>query len=161
AFAVGASPRTRVRSGRAPERRHRRRRCRNRRNRRACGFCRGAESASRGRYPAEQRREREDRMTRTRVDLGERGYDVVVGADAIDELASVLAGRRRAAVVTQAAIPDALVARAGSALERAGVGHETFVMGDGEDNKTLATVDDLCRRFARWGLLRGDAVVAL
>ena len=34
-------------------------------------------------------------------------------------------------------------------------------MGDGEDAKTLATVDDLCRRFAQWGLLRGDAVVAL
>ena len=28
-------------------------------------------------------------------------------------------------------------------------------------HKTLATVDDLCRRFAQWGLLRGDAVVAL
>src|SRR4029079_15576242 len=30
-----------------------------------------------------------------------------------------------------------------------------------EDHKTPATVDDLCRRFAQWGLLRGDAVVAL
>jgi 3-dehydroquinate synthase len=98
---------------------------------------------------------------RTRVDLGERAYDVVVGADAIDELATVLAGRRRAAIVTQDAIPAALAERVGSALERAEVGHETFVMGDGEDNKTLATVDDLCRRFVRWGLLRGDAVVAL
>jgi 3-dehydroquinate synthetase len=27
--------------------------------------------------------------------------------------------------------------------------------------KTLATVDDLCRRLADWGLLRGDAIVAL
>ncbi len=34
-------------------------------------------------------------------------------------------------------------------------------MGDGEDHKTLATVDDLCRGFAQWGLLRGDAVVAV
>ena len=27
--------------------------------------------------------------------------------------------------------------------------------------KTLATVDDLCRRLAAWGLLRNDAIVAL
>ncbi len=34
-------------------------------------------------------------------------------------------------------------------------------MADGEGHKTLATVEDLCRGFARWGLLRGDAVVAV
>jgi 3-dehydroquinate synthase len=98
---------------------------------------------------------------RTRVSLGDRSYDVVVGSDAVDELATVLAGRRRAAIVTQAAIPEALVVRVRDSLGRAGVGHETFLMGDGEDNKTLATVDDLCRRFARCGLLRGDAVIAI
>ncbi len=38
---------------------------------------------------------------------------------------------------------------------------EVFLMGDGEAHKSLATIDDLCRRFARWGLLRGDAVIAL
>src|SRR4029079_9944396 len=30
-----------------------------------------------------------------------------------------------------------------------------------EDAKSLTTVDDLCSRFASWGLLRGDAVLAL
>ena len=34
-------------------------------------------------------------------------------------------------------------------------------MGDGEEAKSLPTVESLCRRFAAWGLLRGDAVVAL
>jgi 3-dehydroquinate synthase len=100
-------------------------------------------------------------MSRVRVDLGERGYDVVVGADAIDEIATVLAGRRRVAIVTQAAVPDPLVAHVNRALERAGVAHESFLMGDGEDSKTLGTVEDLCRRFARSGFLRGDAVIAL
>jgi 5-deoxy-5-amino-3-dehydroquinate synthase len=100
-------------------------------------------------------------MRRIRVDLGERGYDVVVGADAIGDVATMLAGRRRVAIVTQIAVPDGLAARVGDALEHAGVGHESFLMGDGEDSKTLATVDDLCRRLARWGLLRGDAVIAL
>jgi 5-deoxy-5-amino-3-dehydroquinate synthase len=98
---------------------------------------------------------------RIRVDLAERGYDVVVGAGAIGELGPVLEGRRRAALVTQAAIPANIAGEVRAALDRAGVVHETFLMGEGEDHKTLATVDDLCRGFARWGLLRGDAVVAL
>jgi 3-dehydroquinate synthase len=98
---------------------------------------------------------------RTRIDLGPRCYEVVVGTTAIDELATVLAERRRAAIVSQAAIPDGLVARVRATLDAAAVANETFVMGDGEEHKTLATVDDLCRRFARFGLLRGDAVVAL
>jgi 5-deoxy-5-amino-3-dehydroquinate synthase len=98
---------------------------------------------------------------RIRVDLADRGYDVVVGSGAIGELEPALVGRRRVAVVTQAAIPAAIVGEARAALDRAGVVHETFLIGEGEDHKTLATIDDLCRGFARWGLLRGDAVVAL
>jgi 3-dehydroquinate synthase len=98
---------------------------------------------------------------RVRVDLGARGYDVVVGAGAVDELPVVLAGRRRAAVVTQDRVPTEWRERVAAALAGAGVEAAAFVMGDGEDAKSLATVDDLARRFARWGLLRGDAVVAL
>ena len=98
---------------------------------------------------------------RIRVDLGARGYDVVVGAGAVAELAPVLAGRRRAALVTQPSVPAAIIDAASAALDGADVGHETFLMGEGEDHKTLATVDDLCRGFARWGLLRGDVVVAV
>jgi 5-deoxy-5-amino-3-dehydroquinate synthase len=95
------------------------------------------------------------------VDLGERSYDVVVGDGAVAELADVLAGRRRAALVTQPTIPAALADEVRAACDRAGVAHETFLMGDGEDHKTLTTIDDLCRRFAQWGLLRGDVVIAL
>ena len=48
-------------------------------------------------------------LTRIRVDLAARGYDVVVGAGAVAELASVRHDRRRCALVTQAAIPAAIV----------------------------------------------------
>ena len=37
----------------------------------------------------------------------------------------------------------------------------TFLIGDGEAAKYLGTVEDLCRDFARWGLTRGDVVVAV
>jgi 5-deoxy-5-amino-3-dehydroquinate synthase len=98
---------------------------------------------------------------RVHVDLGARGYDVVVGDEAIEELGVVLANRRRVAIVTQANIPTALVDDVRAVLADAAVIAETFLMGDGEDHKNLATIDDLCRRFAKWGLLRNDAVVAL
>ena len=61
----------------------------------------------------------------------------------------------------RAAIPERRSSRRSPLDWRAAVAHETFLIGDGEDHKTLATVDDLCRGFASWGLLRGDAVVAL
>jgi 5-deoxy-5-amino-3-dehydroquinate synthase len=87
------------------------------------------------------------------VALGDRAYDVVVGTGAIRDLAAHLPlGARRAAVVTQEGI--------GIDVDP-GVKHETFVVGDGETAKSLATVEDLCRGFARWGLTRGDVVVAV
>ena len=93
-------------------------------------------------------------MTRTvRVALGERSYDVVVGhgaSGALDDL--VPAGAKRAAVVTQAGI--------GFPLDL-DLRHEVFEIGDGETAKSLATVEDLCRAWSRWGLTRGDVVVAV
>jgi 5-deoxy-5-amino-3-dehydroquinate synthase len=99
--------------------------------------------------------------TGTHVRLADRQYDILIGTGVVDKLGSVLAGRRRAAIITQTGIPVALVDEVRGVLDGAGIGHETFLMGDGEDHKTLATVDELCRRLAHWGLLRGDAIVAL
>jgi 5-deoxy-5-amino-3-dehydroquinate synthase len=42
-----------------------------------------------------------------------------------------------------------------------GVEQATFVIGEGESAKSLATVEDLCRQWSRWGLTRDDAVVAV
>ena len=100
-------------------------------------------------------------MTRVRIDLGARSYDVVVGDDALAELGTVLAGRRRVAIVSQARIDELYGPSTRRALDGAGVMHSTFLMGDGEEHKTLATVLDLSRAFAQLPLLRGDAVVAL
>ncbi len=55
-------------------------------------------------------------------------------------------------MVTQAGIPlDIDPGRPATRLE----------VGDGEAAKTLATVEDLCRGFARIGLTRNDAIVAV
>jgi len=100
-------------------------------------------------------------IRRVPVLLGERAYDIVVGPDALGEAAPIAARFARVAVVSQAAIADRWWPPLAAALDRAGVATELFLMDDGEPAKTLLTVDDLARRFAAWGLLRGDAVVAL
>ena len=87
------------------------------------------------------------------VSLGDRSYEVLVGRGARHRLLEVMPlGVRRAAIVTQADI--------GVAVD-SGVEQSVFLVGDGEAAKDLETVDDLCRRFSRWGLTRGDAVVAV
>src|SRR4051794_16193115 len=87
------------------------------------------------------------------VDLGDRSYDVLVGAGARHRLLEVLpVGVRRAAIVTQENIDIAV---------DAGVEQRVFLMDEGEEAKCLETVEDLCRGFARWGLTRADVVVAV
>ena len=94
------------------------------------------------------------------VALGDRSYDIVVDAS-YDGLADLLRGRRRVAVVTQTVVDDHIGSLVDSALDGAGIAHATFTMGQGEDAKSLATVDSLSRDFSRFGLLRGDVVVAM
>jgi 5-deoxy-5-amino-3-dehydroquinate synthase len=87
------------------------------------------------------------------VPLGDRSYDVLVGHGARHRLLEMLpTGAQRAAVVTQPSIPWTV---------DAGIEQRVFAIGDGEDTKDLGTVEDLCRDFARWGLTRGDVVVAV
>ncbi len=87
------------------------------------------------------------------VPLGERSYDVLVGRGVRSRLPGVLPdGARRAAIVTQAAIPWWV---------DPGIEHETFLVAEGEDAKTLGTIEDLCRRFSRWGLTRSDVVIGV
>ncbi len=92
-------------------------------------------------------------MITVAVPLADRSYNVLVGPGARDALASVLpAGAKRAAIVTQDAVPVEV---------DPGIEFRRFVVGEGEAAKTLATVEDLCRQFAAWGLTRSDVVVSV
>jgi 3-dehydroquinate synthase len=102
-----------------------------------------------------------DRLRTIGVELGPRRYDIVVGSGLFDRAAAALGGRARVAVVSQPAIAQRYAEPLLAALHAGGVAAELFEMGDGEEAKSLTTVESLCRRFAAWGLLRGDAVVAL
>ncbi len=92
-------------------------------------------------------------MITVRVPLGDRSYDVLVGHGARTELPALLPSSvRRAALVTQAGIPIDI---------DPGVPFERFEIGDGEDHKTLATIEHLCRGFAEMGLTRNDVIVGV
>lgn len=92
-------------------------------------------------------------MITVRVPLAERSYDVVIGHGAVASLPDLLpASARRVAVVGQHGVPFSVDPRRP---------HETFLIGDGEHHKTLATVETLCRGFAAMGLTRNDVVVSV
>jgi 5-deoxy-5-amino-3-dehydroquinate synthase len=92
------------------------------------------------------------------VDLADRSYPVLVGAGARHEVGRfVPPAAKSAAVVTQQAVVDA------GWLEGfdPGLPFEVCTIGDGEEAKTMATVESLARRFAAAGLSRADVVVAV
>jgi len=100
-------------------------------------------------------------VERVTVALDPGAYDVLVGAGALGDAGALLAGRRRVAIVSQPGVADFHAPALTTALQRAGITTDLFLIGEGENAKSLATVDDLCSRLAAWGLLRDDAVVAL
>jgi len=82
-----------------------------------------------------------------------RGYPVVVGDGARHLLGDLLPSRsRRVAIISQEAIPVRLD------LDRE---HRVFTIGDGEQHKSLRTVELLCSELAQWGMTRADCVVGL
>lgn len=87
------------------------------------------------------------------VPLADRSYNVVVGSGARSQLHSLIpATARKVAIVTQAELPFSV---------DPGREHQTFVIGQGERHKTMASVETLCRGFASMGLTRYDVVVGV
>jgi len=87
------------------------------------------------------------------VTLGDRSYSVRIGAGVRNLLPDIVTrlGATRVAVVS---------ARPAETIPDTGVRTLFVPARDGEENKTLAWVEDLCRRFAAFGLTRSDAVIS-
>ena len=87
------------------------------------------------------------------VDLGDRSYDVHVGAGVRARLASVMPrGARRAAIITQ----DNIGLPVGSGLDQL-----VLNVPDKEEAKSLAEVERLCRELSSAGFTRSDVIVAV
>jgi 5-deoxy-5-amino-3-dehydroquinate synthase len=92
-------------------------------------------------------------LIEVRVELAERSYTVHIGAGARYLLAGQVAklGARKAVVVS---------ARPADQTPDPGVPYSLVAARDGEHDKTLATVQDLCREFAAADLHRDDVVIS-
>ncbi len=92
-------------------------------------------------------------MKTIRVDLGERSYDVRVGAGCLDDLGRAVADAGEfssAVLVSETNVAPLYADRAAASLEAAGLGAGRIVFPAGEANKTLATVSTcLDELFAR------------
>jgi 5-deoxy-5-amino-3-dehydroquinate synthase len=87
------------------------------------------------------------------VELGDRAYPVEIGRGVRHRLPAHLPETaRRIAIVTQ----DPIGADVDS-----GRTQKTFMIGQGESAKVLATIESLCRQWAAWGLNRNDVVVGI
>ncbi|MGH8899756.1 MAG: 3-dehydroquinate synthase [Egibacteraceae bacterium] len=98
------------------------------------------------------------------VPIPGRPYEVVVGADLLDELCVHVAPppyARRAALVTCAPVGVRYAARVRQALEAAGLAVELITVPDGEEAKSLDVLASLYHRLAAIPLGRNDVVVAL
>lgn len=84
---------------------------------------------------------------------GGRSYAVVIGSGVVAELPGFLPeGTKRVAVVTQQGI--------GVEVDP-GSPFDTYLIGDGEQHKRMATVEELCSQWSESGLTRADCVVAV
>ncbi len=92
-------------------------------------------------------------VRRVPVEVPGRPYETLVGPGALRRLGALLPDRvRRAGVVSQEGI--------GVEVDL-GVDVVRVTIPDGEGAKSLRTIEDLCRAFARAGITRHDVVVAV
>lgn len=95
-------------------------------------------------------------MNQVHINLGDRSYVVMVGRGVLQEVESMLPAKaQRVAVVTQDGIPESYIP------SFAGRTVSVHRIGDGEENKSLTTIERLCREFAQHGVTRSDVVVAV
>ncbi len=99
-----------------------------------------------------------------RVELGERGYDILIGggllAAAGTKILPVLR-RPRVFVVTDERIADLHLAGLERSLETAGIAFDAFVLPAGEETKDFTHLQRLCDRLLESRIERSDALIAL
>ncbi|WP_321341913.1 3-dehydroquinate synthase [Breoghania sp.] len=107
--------------------------------------------------------ETEARRT-VRVDLGERGYDIVIGDGLICEAGArivELFPGARVAIITDETVARLHLPAFTASLDAAGLGYETFEVKPGEPSKSFPVFEDLCDRVLAAHFERGDVIAAL
>jgi 3-dehydroquinate synthase len=98
-----------------------------------------------------------------RVELGARGYDIVIGAGTIGDigcLKAIYPKLRRVLVVCDETIDRLHGPRLAAALEGEGLLCESIVLPPGEGTKSFAMLETLCETLLAKRIDRGDVIVA-
>lgn len=103
-------------------------------------------------------------MATLHIELGDRGYPIVIAAGCLDKVGEYLTKKRQAgryAVISDSQVADLYGQRLLASLQTAGINGELFVFPQGEASKSLQTIGDLAGRLASKGFDRQDALIAL
>jgi len=98
------------------------------------------------------------------VELGDRAYPIVIGAEVLDDLGRRMAGHLRtgsAAVITNPTVGGLYLARVESALRTADFDVTTVEIPDGEEHKSLESLARIYDRLLAARLERSSPIVAL
>lgn len=101
---------------------------------------------------------------RVQVPLGDRAYEIVIEPGALRTAGALIAKRlpkARVAIVTDATVAGFHLGSLQSALDEAGIGHETITLPAGEKTKSFEHLVDVVDAVLAARLERGDAIVAL
>ena len=102
--------------------------------------------------------------TKVRVDLGARGYDILIGRGLIEdagaEIASIMPAARLAIIADETVARHHLGSLCDS-LNASGLGHTVYKVPSGESSKCFSEFERLCDEVLAGRFERGDAIVAL
>ena len=91
------------------------------------------------------------------VDLGQRGYDIVLERGALGRIGELLGLDRRVLVVTDSGVPKKYAEQVAAACKAPTV----VTVDEGEGSKSFATLERLCKIMLEKGFTRTDCVVAV
>lgn len=103
-------------------------------------------------------------MARIRIELGERGYDIHVGAGLLDKAGGLIAGAckgRAAAIVTNRRIGELYAGRLVETLGKSGIAAHVITIPTGERYKNLRTVARVYEKLLDQRLDRAGMIVGL
>jgi 3-dehydroquinate synthase len=105
-----------------------------------------------------------ERIDRLRVDLGDRGYEILVGGGLIERAGQEilpLIRRRHVVVVTDDVVAGHYLGALRDSLSRASIANQSVLLPPGEETKDLAHFGRLAEDILAAGIERGTALAAL